>query len=224
MQWIHNYQLFLFDFDGLLVNTEELHYQAYINMCANRGFNLPWDFKRYSLAAHYYAEGLREQIYAELPALLAQEPDWSVLYQEKKRLFIQSVEQGAVQLMPGAYQLLGSLQKSNIKHCVVTHSAIELIQAIRKQHPVLDAIPHWITREDYKTPKPSPECYLTAIQRLAHPEDKIIGFEDIPRGLNALKQTRAKAVLICPSDSAYLPELLKQEISHYPSLEAISTG
>ena len=32
MRWISEYQLFLFDLDGLLVNTEELHYQAYKNM------------------------------------------------------------------------------------------------------------------------------------------------------------------------------------------------
>ena len=33
MDWIKKYQLFLFDFDGLLVNTEEMHFLAYKQMC-----------------------------------------------------------------------------------------------------------------------------------------------------------------------------------------------
>ena len=43
MEWIHHYQLILFDLDGLLVNTEQLHYQAYKNMLQARGFSLPSD-------------------------------------------------------------------------------------------------------------------------------------------------------------------------------------
>ena len=72
MQWIYKYQLFLFDFDGLLVDTESLHYQAYINMCATRGFDLTWNFHRYSEAAHHESTGLRDQIYAEFPKLKAE--------------------------------------------------------------------------------------------------------------------------------------------------------
>lgn len=224
MQWIFKYQLFLFDFDGLLVDTESLHYQAYINMCAARGFDLTWNFHRYSEAAHHESTGLRDQIYAEFPKLQALEPDWSILYAEKKNAFLHLVENGAVPLLPGAKELLLSLQEANINRCVVTHSASSLIDKIRKQNPLLDTIPHWIKREDYTHPKPHSESYQTAIDRLAKPNDQIIGFEDSPRGLNALLGTRASPVLVCPSDSVYLPTILNQHanVAYYPSLTAIN--
>lgn len=221
MRWIYDYQLFLFDFDGLLVNTEELQYQAYIRMCANRGFTLTWDFHRYCHAAHHLAEGLRDQIYAEFPALQAQEPNWSVLHTEKKNAFVQLIQEGPVHLMPGVAELLEALQKADIKRCVVTHSTKELIDIIRQKNSILDTIPNWITRQDYTTPKPNPECYLTAIAKFAKPDDQIIGFEDAPRGLNALRMTRALPILICSNDYPGLKAIDKAGILHFPSLEAV---
>ena len=224
MQWIFHYQLFLFDLDGLLVDTEKLHYQAYIDMCAQRGCQLSWSFHRYSEAAHHESTGLRDQIYAEFPELQAQEPDWQVLYEEKKQRFLNLIEKGAVPLMPGVKELLLALNRANIKRCVVTHSASVLIDKIRRQNPILDTIPHWITREDYTHPKPHPECYQAAINRLRETKDRIIGFEDSPRGLYALLETEAKPVLICPPDSPYLKNILTlhANVRFYPSFSAIT--
>jgi len=222
MQWISHYQLFLFDFDGLLVDTERLHFQAYINMCLQRGFSLKWNFHRYSAAAHHKSTDLRDQIYAEFPELYAIEPDWSVLYEEKRLQFIHLIENGIVPLMPGAANLLLALQEADIKRCVVTHSANSLIQRIRKQNPILDTISHWITREDYTNPKPHPECYQFAINKFSQPNDRVIGFEDSPRGLQALLETTAQPILICPPDSSYLEKLISNpRLNYYPTFDAI---
>lgn len=223
MQWISYYQLFLFDFDGLLVDTEHLHYQAYIEMCAQRGFDLKWNFHRFSEAAHHQSTGLRDQIYAAFPTLQSLEPNWQVLYEEKKRIFLNLIENGSVPLLPGVADLLIALQEANIKRCVVTHSAHSLIRRIRQQNPILDTIPHWITREDYTHPKPHPECYQVAIARLAQPHDQIIGFEDSPRGLHALLETKAQPVLVCPPDSHYITKTLQlhPHVRYYPTLAAI---
>jgi beta-phosphoglucomutase len=223
MQWIHKYQLFLFDFDGLLVNTEEMHYRAYQQMCFNRGIVLPWDFNRYCQAAHYEADALRHQLYAEFPQLYAREPDWQILYAEKKRALRALVLQGSVQLMPGVQPLLEALEKAQIQSAVVTHSPEDLVSLIRMQNPVLNTIPHWITREHYSKPKPDSECYVKAINLLAKPEDQIIGFEDTPRGLRALLGTRAKAVLVCQAGYPEIPDFLNIGASHLQCLEEAGT-
>ena len=46
-QFTKDYDLFLFDFDGTLADTEALHHRAYVRMCGNRGFVLDWDFEKY---------------------------------------------------------------------------------------------------------------------------------------------------------------------------------
>lgn len=218
MQWIHDYQLFLFDFDGLLVNTEEVHFAAYRKMCRARGFDLKWSFDRYCKAAHYRADDLKEQIYAEFPGLRSQEPDWKVLYAEKKAIMVDLLEHGAIHMMPGAENLLRTLAETDLPRIIVTHSPLELIQAIRKQQPILDTVTHWITREDYTHPKPSPECYLLAIKKFSKPGDRIIGFEDTPRGLTALMETDAQPVMVTTVKYPEIPSFLKKGVLLYPSL------
>lgn len=223
MDWILHYSLFLFDFDGLLADTENLHYQAYIEMCARHGFCLDWSFKRYTEAAHNLPTDLRDQIYAKFPALQAKEGDWRVLYEEKKQIFLELLENKAVPLMPGAANLLAALEDKGILACVVTHSPLSLIMKIRRQNPILETIPHWITREDYTHAKPSPECYQIAMAKFAKSGEKAIGFEDSARGLQALLGTEAKPVFICQEDSFYLDDMLRQypKVRHYPALSSI---
>jgi beta-phosphoglucomutase len=221
MKWIYDYQLFLFDLDGLLVNTEEIHYLAYQRMCASHGFKLDWDFNRYCQAAHYHQEGLRDQIYTEFPALKAKEPSWNILYEQKKQAMVDLYSEGAIHMMPGAQKLLEMLNKSKIKRCVVTHSSDDLVKAIRKQNPILDTIPVWFTRENYTHPKPHPECYLNAIEKLAAKNDQVIGFEDTPRGLKALMGTRAQPVLISQIPYPEIPSFLQVGVWHYPSFSSM---
>jgi len=223
MDWIKHYQLFLFDFDGLLVNTENIHHQAYQKMCEDRGFTLPWNFHRYCLAAHKDATALRDQIYEELPGLKELEPNWDILYAEKKQAIIDLIYAGKVELMPGVEELLLALEEANIKRCVVTHSASELVDGIRKQQSVLNTIPHWFTREYYSKPKPDPECYIKAIDTLGEEGDKVIGFEDMPRGLQALLGTSAQAVLICPPDYPGIEDMTSKEgVLYFNSFKELS--
>lgn len=221
MHWIHDYQLFLFDFDGLLVNTEEVHFKAYQRMCEHFGFKLDWDFERYCQAAHYESVKLRDSIYESLPELQKQHPVWETLYAVKRQAILDLVSEGAIHMMPGAEKLLNALEIAGINRCVVTHSPSELVNSIRNQNPVLNSIPHWITRENYTHPKPNSECYNVAISKLATDKDRIIGFEDTPRGTNALLGSKAKPVLVCQAHYPEIPDFIQKGVIHYPSLEAI---
>src|SRR5437660_132688 len=101
MKWIHDFQLFLFDFDGLLVNTEHLHYQAYVNVLAKRGHAINLSFANFFELAHLNSTAWREALYTTTPNL---EPNWDILYKEKKEEFLQLLVTGKVELMPGAEQ------------------------------------------------------------------------------------------------------------------------
>lgn len=221
MRWIHNYKLFLFDFDGLLVNTEELHFLAYKMMCKNRGFDLDWTFERYCQSAHYSADVLKNELYEKFPLLKEMEPSWDKLYGEKKQIIVDLLKMGHAELMPGVEKLLLSLNEANINRVVVTHSPIELIEAVRENHPILKTIPNWITRHDYHLPKPNSECYLKAISLYGEGVDEIIGFEDTPRGMQALLGTRANPVLICKAPYPEIPSFIERGVKHFPSFQSI---
>lgn len=120
--------------------------------------------------------------------------------------------------MPGASELLYALAEAGVKRCVVTHSAADLAASLCAQHPALQTVPYWLTRESYNNPKPDPECYQKAIALFAEPHEAVIGLEDSPRGLQALAGTRADRVLIpSSSDLSVSPEVLGGAL-YFPSL------
>ncbi len=217
MQWIHDYDLFLFDFDGLLVNTEELHFRAYKQMCDRFGFDLDWSFQQYAEIAHISSQGLREEIYKKFPGLAASYPHWDELYQEKTLSYLDLLRRGQVQLMPGAGEFLHEIVKRNKKTCVVTNSSRQMVEAIIDCHPALQLIDVWVTREDYDKPKPDPECYIKAIKEFISTEGKAIGFEDSPRGLQALLNSDAAAVLITEIEYPTLYELMDERVRRFHS-------
>jgi len=219
MKWIREFQLFLFDFDGLLVNTEHIHLQAYTNVLAKQGRDLGWSFARFCELAHLNAKAIREAIYAQFPDL---DPNWELLYAEKKKTYFELICSGKVELMPGAELLLKALETAQINRCVVTNALLEQTVLIRSQLPILKTIPHWVTREEYEKPKPDPECYLRAIQLYGKKGDRIVGFEDSLRGVEALRGTPALPVLVCPSHHPLLEIALERGVLHFDSLEKIS--
>ncbi len=202
--WFENYELILFDFDGLLVDTEGLHFLAYQKMCSQRGYTLKWNFDQFCKIAHLSSSGLKEAIYKEFPSLLRETPSWDTLYREKKQAYEDLLLQGNLSLMPGVFALLEELQKKNISRAVVTNSARIQIERIQEQLPILKSIPVWITREDYALAKPAPDGYLCALKHFNVRPERVIGFEDSFRGLKALYAADIKGVLICHPDHPQL--------------------
>lgn len=224
MDRLRKYGLYLLDLDGLLVNTEQLHYEAYLQMCQARGYHLPLTFLEYCEIAHRSAVGIEQYIYTQLPTLHNQEPDWRVLYAEKKAAYVKLLQTRSMELMPGAAELLYALAQADVKRCVVTHSAADLADSLRAYHPALQTIPYWLTRESYTNPKPDPECYQKAIALFAEPNEAVIGLEDSPRGLQALAGTRADRALISSAESPCLPTGGLQGALHFSSLHAFLKG
>jgi HAD superfamily hydrolase (TIGR01509 family) len=219
MQWIQQFDLFLFDFDGLLVNTEELHFAAYRQMCKQRGYELDWSLFEFFQAAHFSSTGLRDAIYRKFPELQKKEPNWEVLYAEKKQAYQELLEKGDLSLMPGVEEVLIALEKADKRRCVVTNSPKIQVDLIKEKIPLLKTIPVWFTREDYREAKPHPECYLTAIGQLGKPGDRMIGFEDSTRGFQALKDAGVPvALLIGPKDH---PQMKEFKGTYFPSFSSI---
>ena len=221
MNWIQHYQLFLFDFDGLLVDTERLHYAAYAELCRRYGYILSWDFPRFCKEAHTEAMGIWNGLFLEFPGLFKKQPRKEILYEEKKAIYLELLAQSQLDLMEGVAELLIALQTHGSKRAVVTNSPRAHIDLIQESLPLLKSIPLWLTREDYTKPKPSPEGYLKAIHLLGAPGDKIIGFEDSLKGIRALLSAGVDAVLVCPSGLEHVKECVSLGAKHVETLISI---
>lgn len=219
LSWSDAYSLILFDFDGLLVNTEKLHFKAYTETIRSFGFTLGWDLPKYLETAHFRAEGLEEEIYSQIPELKKIAPEWKSVYRVKRETYLSLLRKETIEWMPGASELIKGLHDRGIKMAVVTHSDRAQVEIIRGKLPELQLINHWVTREDYKNPKPSSDCYRYAIDTLLKTHGSVIGFEDSPRGLTALIGTEAKPVLVTEIPYPDIDSLVKKGALKLKSLK-----
>ena len=209
----------LFDLDGVLVRTEELHFAAYGAVAAAAGRQLPWSFERYCLAAHYGQDRLRRELAGALPGLLPDEAAWQELYAAKSRVYLELLASSPVELLPGAGALLERLAAAGVPRAVVTNATREQTAIVRGRQPVLDSAAVWVTREDYREAKPAPDCYRLALARLGVDAGATIGFEDTPRGVQALAAAGVDAVLVTRIPYPELgaePILTIETLAHLP--------
>lgn len=224
MDWVSRFDLFLFDFDGLLVDTETLHLEAYREMCRRRGYHLTWTINQFFEIAHLSATGIQNALQALFPQLFEQEKSWDILYAEKKKAYEELLRKGRLSVLPGVEPLLKMLSDLNKKRCVVTNSPLSQVELIKAQLPILNTIPRWFTRESYQRPKPAPDGYLTALGELKDVGDRTIGFEDSLRGYQSLKEAGVSTpVLICSEHHPQLKLASSEARIYAPSFEALGT-
>lgn len=217
MHWSERFDLILFDFDGLLVDTERVHFEAYRELCCRYGYQLSWNFQEFIEVAHSSSQGLRQHLHPHLG-----DRDWKELYAEKSKIYLHLLHAQPPAYLPGVEKLLDVIGSLRLKRCVVTNSTKEQVEMIKGTLPLLESVPVWITREDYERPKPAPDGYLKAIELLADPGDRIVGFEDSLKGIEALKKTHALPVLICDPKHPQMQEGSLSGVLHSPSFEKLS--
>ncbi|MBI5274655.1 MAG: HAD family phosphatase [Chlamydiales bacterium] len=216
--WLDDFDFFFFDFDGLLVNTEQLHYLAYKKMVEEFGYSLSWDFLTYCKYGHKSTEALRDAVYAAIPMLKIKESNWEHIRQKKIFIYEQLIRSNQLQLMSGVKEILTYLKQTKKQSCVVTNSPQNHIEIIKELLPILKEIPFWITRADYQRPKPDPQGYQMGIERFTKNNHRLIGFEDTIKGLAALEKTSIFPVLICDHEHPGLAEIDTHKTMHFSSL------
>jgi len=152
----------LFDFDGVLVDSEPLHYKALRESLQPEGVTI--DEEEYR--RHYLAYDDRESIRIALeqhgkaydPAVV------QTVAERKARLFQEQIQ--GIPLYPGALELVRSLSRE-VPLAIASGALRGEIEAILSALGLRDAFRAVVGAEDVSSGKPHPEPYLAAIARLA---------------------------------------------------------
>jgi len=177
----------VFDFDGLLVDTEVPIFHAWQRIYREHGQELPLD--RW-LTIIGTASGPFDPVIdlTEKTGTKLDEQELKALeglyYQEATAL---------QQLLPGVVDSLVAARQLGLKTAVASSSTRKWVMDHLNRFGIgghFDAI---VCREDVKRTKPDPDLYLTALQRLEVLPSEAIAFEDSSNGVQAAKA----AALFC---------------------------
>lgn len=175
---------YIFDFDGVLVNTMELHYEAYSQAC--REFGVPVDKKRFFDQAGMTG---REQIrcFADQAGV---EVDVESVYARKNELARDWTDRATD--IQCNIELLNTLRGKGVKVAVATGSTRKSILPIMEKFSIsVDAV---VTSEDVKRGKPNADLFLCAAEKLELPPELCIVIEDSDVGIEAARNARMHAL------------------------------
>ncbi|SPN73701.1 Phosphatase YniC,2-deoxyglucose-6-phosphatase,HAD hydrolase, family IA, variant 3,haloacid dehalogenase-like hydrolase [Chlamydia serpentis] len=219
--YVNDYEVFFFDLDGLLVDTEPCFYRAFLQACGEFSIDVHWDFFNYyshtTLGIEIFSKKFIEQ-YPEAQAYIKQ------ILKRRWEIYQASLQNIVPPLMPGVDAFIELLLSLDKKFGVVTNSPREATSPLCKTYPILNKFLFWVTRENYLRPKPYGDSYRYAYQTFASEGEKVIGFEDSVKGLRALSSIPATLVCInslvqiTPEDC---PELKDKEYFFYQSFNDV---
>lgn len=167
----------LWDNDGVLVDTEELYFQATREAAAREGVELtPEQFIEVSLAAGrsmftiLLDQGVSAQRVEELR-------------RERNRAYRDYLLAG-VRVLDGVRAALAELDGA-YRMGVVTSSLREHFDAAHSTSGLTGYFDFVLAREDYRESKPAPDPYLAALERYALAPEECVAIEDSRRGLES---------------------------------------
>ena len=165
----------LWDNDGLLVDSEALFFDLTRKAFADEGYQLDsryWGIEYLGNARHS----------SEIALELGMSPELARrVIGERNEAFLKSLEQ-PVPLLPDVSETIGALA-GNIRLALVTGSPRDKVELMHRDNGLLGHFEVIITEDDIRQPKPHPEPYMKAIERLGLDPDRCLAVEDSRRGL-----------------------------------------
>ncbi|MCP4138712.1 MAG: HAD-IA family hydrolase [Chloroflexi bacterium] len=99
-------------------------------------------------------------------------------------------------ILPGALELLDEAKNRGIKLAVASSSPHEWVDTHLKRLGIFDRFEHIVCADDVTRTKPSPELFLLALSKLKLSADQVIIFEDSPNGVKAANAAKISAVAV----------------------------
>jgi HAD superfamily hydrolase (TIGR01509 family) len=197
--------LILLDFDGTIMNTAKFNWECY-NIILNK-YNKNITFQEFLISIN----NSHLDIFLKNNLRLEDDEIKKIRRQKYDLMYTQIEKTKTLEFVPGMKEFIENINNNNMSHCVVTNTSIEIINIYRKHIPILNKLKNWITREDYKLPKPNSECYKLAIERYGK-NKKTIGFEDSWVGYQALKGTVDEIYIINGEEQINYENFINEEV------------
>jgi HAD superfamily hydrolase (TIGR01509 family) len=194
-------ELLVFDVDGTVAETEDLHRRAFNLAFSRHGLGIDWDEREYRRQLRI--PGGKERIARALAEREAPRPAAQVaeIHATKTRFYDLLLEGEGAPWRPGVCRLMDEARRLGLRLAIATTTTESNVD--RLFSPVLGA--GWRARFDavlagdaVARKKPAPDIYLEVLRRLKVRPDHAVAFEDSAAGVEAASRA-GLAVVATPS-------------------------
>lgn len=199
-------QLVIFDFDGLLVNSEEIIQMCWQKTCEFYSYDLPSDYFDNITGVS------KDTTFQNIESFLNIKIDYEEFFNTRTRFINQEIENGNIRLMNGVQQFLELLASKNISMGIATSSSNTWPANLIKRLGVENFFSFIVGREDVREVKPHPDLYLKALKLGNVTKDRVLIFEDSIPGIIAAEAAGIVPIVI-NSSKAMKGKIMDQNFS-----------
>jgi HAD superfamily hydrolase (TIGR01509 family) len=187
----------VFDFDGLILDTEEPVYRSWLEVYEAHGEELP--FERWVQIVGSTTTGFHPQHHLEerLGRSLPKEVLDSRIVRRTELVLAQK-------LLPGVAQHIDQAKAAGLKLGVASSSTNEWVRGHLARLGILEKFDCVRCRDDVANAKPEPDLYIAVLECLGVSASEAIAIEDSPNGVTAAKRAGLRCVAIPNSITAKL--------------------
>ena len=195
----------IFDFDGIIVDSEPLHFDAFNEVLNPLGISMKWEDYCETYIGFDDRDAFKVVFKANRRKVDPDEiPD---LIQKKAAVFQRCIRNGAARPLPGAVELIKSIPV-RLPVGLCSGALRQDIDPILAQLGIEGSFNAIVTAEDTDISKPDPAPYLLALEKLGiDTPSSALAIEDTPAGIQSAKQAGLKVLAVTNSyDRDYLME------------------
>jgi HAD superfamily hydrolase (TIGR01509 family) len=179
----------VFDFDGLMFNTEEIFNLSGRELLRRRGKEMTPELLRLMMGRRSV-----EAFPLMIQALgLTESPE--ALREEEREIFYDLLWTH-VAPMPGLFEILAHIEQCGLPKGVATSSRRPYIESLLEKFNLTHRFDVTLTAEDVVHGKPHPEIYLRAAERLGVPPAQMLVLEDSELGTRSAVAAGAVTVSV----------------------------
>ena len=179
----------VFDFDGLIVDTENPGFISWQEIYQEFGATLHIDDWRHATG---YVGGFDPAIHLE--QLLGRHLDWSQIIPSREARNWELTIQATV--LPGIEALFRGAREYQLRVGVASNSENGWVEGGLRRLGLREYVDAVVSRDMVLNPKPAPDIYLKTVQTLQVEPDQAVALEDSEPGCRAAKNAGLKAVAI----------------------------
>ncbi len=200
----------IFDFDGIIVDTEPLHYRAFTRILEPHGLGFSWEEYRKTYMGFDDRDAFLEAFSRHGKVL--DDVRLSELVHKKGEAFQDMISEG-VTPYPGVAELARKLKKSGIPVAICSGALLSDILPVLENIGLGECFNTIVTAGDVKKSKPDPESYMLACRRIMEnisppPQGlRAIAIEDTPAGIDSALGAGLHVIAVTNS---YPPEYLSK--------------
>lgn len=180
----------IFDFDGLIVDTESPEFETWLEIFNEFGAELEFEEWVACLGTSAAAFDAASILYKRTGITMDNETLWT----EQKKRSIQKANR--LQPLPGVKSLITEAASTGLHLAVASSSPRMWVEGHLERLGLLPFFQVVLTKEDVPSVKPDPALYSKAIQLLGVDVHQAIALEDSPNGIRAARRAGLFCVAI----------------------------